>query len=81
MKYSLLTAVIITMALTSCGDPKPAQYPPRQYDREGLLSDKDLAAAKEQASKKAEKVYPADDPVVPHAKSDKELSTEKRCGS
>ena len=28
-------------------------------------------------SDKAEKIYPADDPSIPHAKSDKELSAEK----
>ncbi|MEK6735482.1 MAG: hypothetical protein AABY47_02840 [Pseudomonadota bacterium] len=83
MKYPLLTAVIITLTLASCGDPKPGQRPPSLYEnREGMLTDSDIATAKKQSTEKkatesAEKIYPADDPVAPHAKSDKELSAEK----
>ena len=76
MNYPLLTVVLITVMLTACkGEGKPGQYPPSLYqEREGALSDAELEKNKKQA---AEKIYPADDPAAPHAKSDKELTTEK----
>ena len=79
MKYQLLTIVLITVMLTACkGEGKPGQYPPSLYqEREGTLTDAELEKIKIQAAETAAKVYPADDPVVPHAKSDKELTTEK----
>ncbi len=79
MKYQLLTIVVITIMLAGCkGEGKPGQYPPSLYqEREGALTDAELEKNKKQAAETAAKVYPADDPVVPHAKSDKELTTEK----
>ena len=79
MKYQLLTIVLITVMLTACkGEGKPGQYPPSLYqEREGTLTDAELEKIKIQAAETAAKVYPADDPAAPHAKSDKELTTEK----
>ena len=79
MNYPLLTVVLIAVMLTACkGEGKPGQYPPSLYqEREGLLSDSELKSAKKQAEEAAAKVYPADDPAVPHAKSDQEVTTEK----
>lgn len=75
MKYSLIAFFAATFAflLSACGEEKPGQYPPSLYkDREGLLSDEQLSADKEAAT--ANKIYPADDPAAPHAKSDEEKS-------
>lgn len=79
MNYPLLTVVLITVMLTACkGEGKPGQYPPSLYqEREGILTDTELENNKKQAAETAASVYPADDPVVPHAKSDKELTEEK----
>ncbi len=83
MKYMLFTLiVVVALALTSCSDPKPGQYPPSLYkEREGMLSDGDLANSQKQeiekqASELAEESYPADDPAVPHAESDEEGASE-----
>jgi hypothetical protein len=75
MNYPILTAVLIAVMLTACkGEGKPGQYPPSLYqEREGALSDAELEKNKKQAAEAAEKVYPADDPAVPHAESDEEL--------
>ncbi|MDP1557454.1 MAG: hypothetical protein Q8K59_08450 [Nitrosomonas sp.] len=54
MKYLFVAAIFAALTLSACGDPKPGQYPPSQY---------------KQAEIPAEKIFPADDPVVPHAKS------------
>lgn len=74
MKYTLLTLiVVVALALTSCSEPKPGQYPPSLYkEREGMLSDSDLANSQkqqieQQASELAEESYPADDSAAPHA--------------
>lgn len=83
MKYPIFALALVTLMLTACGEPKPGQKPPSLYkDREGLLSDSELETAKKQdaqkeASEMAKKVYPADDPVAPHAKSAEEVSAEK----
>ena len=76
MNYPILTAVLIAVMLTACkGEGKPGQYPPSLYqEREGALSDAELEKNKKQAAEAAEKVYPADDPAVPHAESDEELA-------
>ena len=76
MNYPLLTVVLITVMLTACkGEGKPGQYPPSLYqEREGVLTDAELEKNKKQA---AEKIYPADDPAAPHAKSEEELNKEK----
>jgi nitrate reductase cytochrome c-type subunit len=76
MNYPILTAVLIAVMLTACkGEGKPGQYPPSLYqEREGTLSDAELEKNKKQAAEAAEKVYPADDPAVPHAESDEELA-------
>jgi nitrate reductase cytochrome c-type subunit len=82
MKYPILALALVILMLTACGEPKPGQKPPSLYkEREGLLSDSELDAARKQAAETAKKVYPADDPVVPHAKSDEELTTEKAKGT
>ncbi len=79
MNYPLLTAVLITVMLIACkGEGKPGQYPPSLYqEREGALSDAELEKNKKQAAETAAKVYPADDPAVPHAKSAEGLTAEK----
>lgn len=78
MKYPIFALALVMLMLTACGEPKPGQKPPSLYkEREGLLSDSELDAARKQTEETAEKVYPADDPVVPHAKSDEELTAEK----
>lgn len=78
MNYPLLTVVLIAVMLTACkGEGKPGQYPPSLYqEREGLLSDSELTSAKKQAEETAKKIYPADDPAAPHAKSEEELNKE-----
>ena len=75
MNYPILTAVLIAVMLTACkGEGKPGKYPPSLYqEREGALSDAELEKNKKQAAEAAEKAIPADDPAVPHAKSDEEL--------
>ena len=79
MNYPLLTVVLIAVMLTACkGEGKPGQYPPSLYqEREGALSDAELEKNKKQAAEAAEKVFSADDPAVPHAKSDEDLTPEK----
>lgn len=77
MKYPIFALALVMLMLTACGEPKPGQKPPSLYkDREGLLSDSELDANRKQAAEAAEKVYPADDPAVPHAKSDEGLTAE-----
>lgn len=74
MKYLFLIVIPVAFLLTAC-DEKPGQYPPSLYkEREGLLSDEGLSVAKD--AKRADKIYPADDPAAPHAKSDEEKSVE-----
>ncbi len=59
MKYSLLAAALVTLALTACdqmrekkpGEGKPGQYPPSLWEkREGQLSDADIEAAQKEAA-------------------------------
>lgn len=68
MKYSLLAAALITLALSACdqmrektpGEGKPGQYPPSLWEkREGQLSDADIEAAqKEDAGTETKKDEP-----------------------
>jgi hypothetical protein len=84
MKYPIfaLALALVMLMLTACGEPKPGQKPPSLYkEREGLLSDSELDAARKQPAEAAEKVYPADDPAVPQAKSDEELTAEEAEGA
>lgn len=82
MKLALLSSIVIALLLTACSDPKPGQYPPSLYkEREGLLSDSDLAKSQQQENNKqaaelAEESYPADDPAVPHAEADEADAAE-----
>jgi len=82
MKYPIFALALVMLMLTACGEPKPGQKPPSLYkEREGLLSDSELDATRKQAAEAAEKIYPADDPAVPHAKSDEELTAEEAEGA
>ena len=57
MRNLLITAVLLafTFALTACGDPKPAQYPPSLYkDYEDPLTDEELERVKQEAAEAAE---------------------------
>lgn len=50
MKYSLF-AIALVVLMTACGEPKPGQKPPSLYkEREGLLSDSELDAAKKESA-------------------------------
>jgi len=50
MKYSLF-AIALAVLMTACGEPKPGQKPPSLYkEREGLLSDSELDAAKKESA-------------------------------
>lgn len=40
MKSALLVAILMALALTACGDPKPAQYPPSAMMERDSMPDK-----------------------------------------
>jgi len=53
MKYTFFATILVALALTACGEPKPGQKPPSLYkDREGLLSDSELQDAQKDGTKK-----------------------------
>jgi hypothetical protein len=64
MKYSLLTAALVTLTFSACdqmrektpGEGKPGQYPPSLWDkREGQLSDAEIDAAQKEEAAEADK--------------------------
>ncbi len=40
MKSALLVAILTALALTACGEPKPAQYPPSSMMERDSMPDK-----------------------------------------
>ncbi|SFJ00840.1 hypothetical protein [Nitrosomonas sp. Nm34] len=40
MKSALLVAILSALALTACGEPKPAQYPPSSMMERDSMPDK-----------------------------------------
>ncbi|MCO6428186.1 hypothetical protein [Nitrosomonas communis] len=40
MKSALLVAILMALALTACGEPKPAQYPPSAMMERESMPDK-----------------------------------------